>query len=332
MRGGIAVAIVCLGVTLALPAAADEPYRAGYLNLTASADPPVPVSVWYPTEAAEASFEAGPYVIAAARDAPLARGRHRLVVISHGSSGSDLGHHDLPEYLARNGIVVAAPRHLGDSFDKPRGTGAQQLITRPWQIVATLSAVLADERLAGTIDSARIGMAGFSAGGYTTLVISGATSRFELWPAHCAEHPDDHELCAGMPPPSSPVRLPEGDLPRETRIKAAVVMAPLGVIFDAAGLAGISIPLRLYQAADDHVLVNAWNAEHIVALLPHPPEHAAVPGGHYVFLAPCSPELATSMPQLCVDPPGTDRTAVHTQINQETLDFFNRTLGPEYRP
>ena len=38
------------------------------------------------------------------------------------------------------------------------------------------------------------------------------------------------------------------------------------------------------------------------------------------------------MPQLCVDPPGVDRTAVHTQINQETLDFFNRTLGPEYRP
>lgn len=329
MRAGIAIAIACLGVTLSLPASAEDPYRAGYLNLTAPADPPVPVSVWYPTEAAAASFEVGPYVIKAARDAPVTPGRHRLVLISHGSSGSDLGHHDLTEYLARNGIVVAAPRHLGDSFDKPRGAGAQQLITRTWQIVATLNAVLTDDRLVGAIDPARVGMAGFSAGGYTTLVISGAKPRFELWPGHCAEHPDDHELCAGMPPPGSPVRLPEGDLLRETRIKAAVAMAPLGVVFDAEGLAGIAIPLRLYQAADDHVLMNAWNAEHVMALLPRAPEHATVPGGHYVFLAPCSPELTASMPKLCVDPPGVDRPAVHAQINREILDFFNRTLRPE---
>jgi predicted dienelactone hydrolase len=309
------------------PVIAEEPYRAGFLRLTAAGDPPVPVSVWYPTTEAAGSFEAGPYTIAAVPNAPPAPGRHRLVVISHGSSGSDLGHHDLAEFLARNGVVVVAPRHLGDSFDKPRGAGAQQLITRPWQIVATLDAVLADARLTDVIDPARIGMAGFSAGGYTTLVIAGARPRFELWPAHCAEHPDDRELCSGMPPPGAPVPLPTGKLPEETRIKAAVAMAPLGVMFDAAGLATIGIPMRVYEAVDDRVLVNAWNAEHVIGLLPRPPEHATVPGGHYVFLAPCLADLAAAEPHLCVDAPGVDRAQIHAQINAEILDFFNRTLG-----
>jgi len=105
---------------------ADDPYRAGYMSLTAPGDPPIPVSVWYPTEAPAASFEAGRYTIAAAPNAPPVPGRHRLIVISHGSGGGDLGHHDLAESLARNGMVVAAPRHLGDSFDQPRVSGGKQ--------------------------------------------------------------------------------------------------------------------------------------------------------------------------------------------------------------
>jgi predicted dienelactone hydrolase len=315
-------ALVCFA---SLGSAAAEPYRAGYLSATAPGDPLVPVSVWYPTLAAAASFEAGPYTISAVPNAPPAPGRHRLVIVSHGSGGSDLGHHDLAEYLARNGIVVAAPRHLGDSFDQPRDAGGKQLVSRPWQVVATLDAVLSESRLAGAVDPARVGMAGFSAGAYTTLVIAGAGPRFELWPVHCAEHPEDHELCSVAPPGGGA----RGELPRETRIKAAVVMAPIGVVFDAAGLAGIGIPLRLYQAADDRVLVNAWNAERVLGLLPRPPEHVTVPGGHYVFLAPCSPALAARVPELCLDPPGVDRIGIHARINAEILDFFDRSLGPD---
>ncbi len=309
---------------------AGEPYHAGYLRLTAPGDPPVPVSLWYPTTAAESAIQLGPFTIAAAMNAPPAPGKHRLVVISHGSGGSDLGHHDLAEYLARHGIVVAAPRHLGDSYDRPEGRGSDvQLIGRPWQIVATLDAVLGDARLAQAVDPARIGMAGFSAGGYTTLVIAGARPDFALWKAHCAEHPEDREICGAHPPGGVRVTRPGWQLPHETRVKAAVVMAPLGVLFDKAGLAGVDIPLRLYEAADDQVLVNAWNADRVLAALPRPIEHASVPGGHYVFLAPCPPALAAELPLLCNDAPGVDREAIHRQIDAEILSFFDRTLGRE---
>ena len=103
-------------------------------------------------------------------------------------------------------------------------------------------------------------------------------------------------------------------------------MAPIGVVFDAAGLAGIGVPLRLYQAADDRVMINAWNAERVLGMLPRP-EHVTVPGGHYVSMAPCSPKLAAAVPALCVDPPGVDRSQIHRQINAEILDFLDRNLG-----
>lgn len=248
-----AVTLSLLAVSLLAPcgaARADAPFHAGYLTLTAAADPPVPVSVWYPTSLPETPFRAGPFTIDATRDAPVAPGRRRLVVISHGTLGSDLGHRDLAEFLARFGLVVAAPRHLGDSYDQPQGQGTDvQMIGRPWQIVATLDAVLADPRLAPAIDPARIGMAGFSAGGYTTLVIAGAVPRFTLWQEHCAAHPGDRELCRGGAADTVAMRMtrPGWTLPHETRVKAAVAMAPVGVFFDAAGLAGIDIPLRLLR-------------------------------------------------------------------------------------
>ncbi len=327
-----AVTLSLLAVSLLAPcgaARADAPFHAGYLTLTAAADPPVPVSVWYPTSLPETPFRAGPFTIDATRDAPVAPGRRRLVVISHGTLGSDLGHRDLAEFLARFGLVVAAPRHLGDSYDQPQGQGTDvQMIGRPWQIVATLDAVLADPRLAPAIDPARIGMAGFSAGGYTTLVIAGAVPRFTLWQEHCAAHPGDRELCRGGAADTVAMRMtrPGWTLPHETRVKAAVAMAPVGVFFDAAGLAGIDIPLKLYEATDDHVIVNAWNTDHVLALLPHPAEHRTVPGDHFVFLAPC-PEAAAALPQLCTDAPGIDRAAIHREINGEILDFFDRSLG-----
>jgi predicted dienelactone hydrolase len=48
--------------------------------------------------------------------------------------------------------------------------------------------------------------------------------------------------------------------------------------------------------------------------------------GHYVFLSPCSPQLARDAPDICTDPPGVDRAAVHEEINAAALAFFRKTL------
>lgn len=301
--------------------------NAGIIRLTTSGEYEVPVSIWYPTTAAQVSWNAGPYVIDATPDAPVAQGKHPLIILSHGSGGSEWGHTDLAQTLARHGYIVAAPRHLGDSFDEPNGRGTKiQTYGRPWQIEATLDAVLHDKRLAPAIDEKRIGMTGFSAGGYTTLIMIGAKPDFALHGAYCAAHADDTRLCDASDKSKSAYAMPGWRLPVETRIRSALVMAPLSVMFDEQGVADIKIPLKVYKASDDQELRNTWNTDHLLSILPATVERGEVHGGHFVFVAPCSPALTAVVPDVCTDAKGIDRAAIHAKLNGEIVDFFNRTL------
>jgi predicted dienelactone hydrolase len=92
-----------------------------------------------------------------------------LILLSHGSGADEFHHRDWARTLARHGFIVAAIRHAGDSLNDVGGRGSDiQLTGRPWQVEAALNAVLADPRLKPSIDEDRIGMIGYSVGGYTT--------------------------------------------------------------------------------------------------------------------------------------------------------------------
>jgi len=278
--------------------------------------PAVPLAIWYPA--------AGPQI-----DAAPAPGPFPVILLSHGSGGSEFGHADWASYLAAHGYIVAAPRHLGDSYDQPDGRGTDvQLIGRVWQAQAALDTVLGDARLIPAIATGRIGMLGYSAGGYTTLVMAGARPDFSLWRTHCEAHAaEDTGLCPPGFWQSLPrITRPGWALPQETRIRAAVVMAPASVFFDQQGLGRIGIPMRLYGARDDRYVINAWNVDRVAAALVPPAAVHRVPGGHYVFLAPCSSDLLARRPELCTDAAGVDRVAIHRQMEAELLDFFNANL------
>jgi hypothetical protein len=78
----------------------------------------------------------------------------------------------------------------------------------------------------------------------------------------------------------------------------------------------------------DEVLLPRFNVLHIA---PHIKTLAGIrmipDAGHYVFLAPCSRELARGNADICEDPPGVDRVAVHRQINAAALAYYRKTLG-----
>jgi len=117
--------------------------------------------------------------------------------------------------------------------------------------------VLSEPRLREAIEADRIGMVGYSSGGYTTLTTIGGRPDYGLWGVHCQAHPEDDELC---PPDGSwvPPRITRPDWPLpppETRIKAAVVMAPAGILFDAQGLSGVTVPVRIYRAENDRLVL-----------------------------------------------------------------------------
>lgn len=287
----------------------------------------MPATVIYPAAGPAASSELGPYRVAATPSMDIVEGRHPLVLISHGHGGSALGHHDLATALADAGFIVAAIEHAGDSHRDQSGFGTERvLLGRAWQMSALLDLLLADPQLGPHIDADRVGVAGFSAGGYTSLLLLGATPDFARREAYCAAQPDDAEVCVELP--AIIERLPVSRATTDPRIRAGFVMAPFAIFFDAASLARVDAPVFLYGAMADRVLLPAYNVLPVRDALPRLHTFRGITGaGHYVFLAPCNPGMSKALPVLCVDPPGIDRSALHSQINADAVGFFRETLA-----
>ena len=188
------------------------------------------------------------------------------------------------------------------------------------------------------IDPDRIGVAGFSAGGYAALMVVGAVPRFDLYVGYCQRHPKDPDcgLLQKLQSEGTATAALAGlqssfdrwGKPAAPNVKAAFVMAPLSLVFDKAGLSHVDRPVYLYYGQDDQVLLPQENALHIAPLIKTLAGTTMIPkAGHYVFLAPCSPQLSQDAPELCKDPPGVDRIAAHQQINASALAFFRKALG-----
>src|SRR5260221_5117357 len=180
-------------------AAAETPsFHAGVAHVTVQDVEPCETPVWYRTQDAEIAWQAGDLPVAAGRDAAIAAGpRFPVILLSHGSGGTPLAHRDLATRLARDGFIVVAPTQIGDSVGRTEGREAgRSLLDRPRQAVRALDTALADPRFASHADAARIGMIGFSAGGYTTLVLAGAPPDFARAAAYYPDHGLDRR-CLG---------------------------------------------------------------------------------------------------------------------------------------
>ncbi|WP_162801028.1 alpha/beta hydrolase family protein [Azospirillum brasilense] len=283
------------------------------------------VVVWYPTDAPETPVQRGPFTFQVAEGGPVAEGRHPLVVVSHGSGGSAFGHADTAIALARRGYVVAAVHHRGNAFDDNRDAGTERMWrNRPAQLSAALDHLLAEPVLAGRIDGGRVGALGFSAGGYTVLVAAGGVAELGRIAAHCRTPPVGERFChLGNEETQARVEA------RDPRIQAAVLMAPVGVPFSRDGLAGVTIPSRLYRAERDEQIA-ASQIEDLRDRLPVPPAYEVVRNaGHFAFMTPVPAAIAAEVGPPAQDPPGFDRTAFHERLNAEIADFFDRALAIE---
>src|SRR5262249_25425139 len=144
------------------------------------------------------------------------------------TGGSSLGHHDTAEALADAGFVVAAINHPGDNFrDLSRQQHLSAFATRPVDLRRLRDFMLKTWPRHASVNAARVGVFGFSRGGYTGLVAAGGVPDFRLRAGMCAgsTSPICEDYRRGeLPPP--PVRDP--------RVKAAVIVDPFSA-FDAKG-------------------------------------------------------------------------------------------------
>lgn len=236
--------------------------------------------------------------------APARPGRFPLVVFSHGFGGWAGGMTYLAENLATKGYVVAAIDHddgqggSGGPAGRVRVAGSIVNRARDQQaVIAALVARAADPRdaIGRRIDAARIGLVGYSMGGFGALATGGA--------AYDRASPAVAALGGGLD--DQTVRT------ADPRLKAIVAIAPWGGqppyrAWSPAGIAGLSVP-TLFIAGDhddvadypngirwlyDHATAaNRWllvyrEARHNTGGNPPPPETQARPDMAESFAEP----------------------------------------------
>jgi len=319
-------AITALVISLACTCVNAAGFQHGY-----AADPdgkPLEIGIWYPSQATIQPLAMGPTTMSVAVNG-VAQGKALpLVVISHGYAGSFLVHFDTAIALADAGFVVVAVTHAGDNYaDKSRSA---DVMDRPRQISRVLDHMLSAWDGRAIIDPSRIGMFGFSAGGFTTLVSIGGIPDFSKVGPECRQYPEDF-ACQLIAKSSGNLAVPltsRTARAADPRIKAAVVAAPaLGFAFSPDGLKNVKVPVQLWRADNDVVLPHPRYAEAVRLALPQEADnHVVANAGHYDFLAPCGPALASMAPAICTSAVGFDRTAFHASFNAALVSFLNKTL------
>ncbi len=309
-----------VAIVMSAPAGA-----AGLRFVTVPADatgPAITVAVWYPSADTPAPVAFGPVTALAAQEGKIDGHGLPLVVLSHGRGGSFVVHHDTAAHLADAGFVVAALNHPGDTArDKSLFYDLSIHVQRPLDVKRVIDHLTGAAPLAAAIDPNRIGIYGFSRGGYTALVAIGADPDFALGLRMCGQRSD--KICDQIRAQD----YPKTPLTHDRRIKAAVIADPLAVFFTPEALAAITIPVQLWGSEQGGDGVEPASVEAVDTALTAPHTFTKVGNAqHFSFLMVCPPEIAAQEPVICKDPPGLDRARFHRQFNDAVTGFFRAHL------
>lgn len=340
-------------------ASAGEPWKAGERHGTttvasaavrdAQHRDALRYTVWYPAPAGSREtaltigapdaplFDVG----YAALDAPVAGARLPTLLLSHGNGGSARMMGWLGTALARAGYLVIAVDHPGNNgVDEMTLPGSVLNWLRADDLRVALTAVQADPVLGPHVDRERLGVAGFSAGGYTALLAAGARPDLRRLLGFCQAHPDDgvcrpqqeavtHTMEARIAAASSPELSPWISHANESRaipgVRAVFLLAPAIVqAFAPEQLSSLRQPVSIMLGEADTVAPPQSNGEAAQALIPGAALQRMPAVGHYDFLAGCTAVGVQRLPELCTA--SVPRTNTHAQAVDAAVRFFAEAL------
>ena len=343
----VAAASALLLLPVAHAASAAVATQAGFRQMTVAASSadakPAHFALYYPTPDAARVIPMGPFPqTVAINGAPESKVKG-LIVISHGTASTELGFATLAQALARNGYLVGSVEHVGDTWQDQsmRATPGRYFAERPRQASRVIDTVLADPqwraRLAlGADGRPLIGALGHSAGGYTVLALAGGKPMLSRLRTHCeTEAALDPVLCklsssvgGASVQAGAAADAQEEPVQADTRVRAVMALAPMGMAFSASSLASITVPVAIYAGEKDTFLVPRFHAQWVMQNMRSAGTTLQVVpnAGHYAFMNTPTMDLPSPDGSVARDPQGFDRAAFLDRLALETVAFFDMSL------
>ncbi|EHZ7431660.1 dienelactone hydrolase family protein [Vibrio cholerae] len=289
-----------------------------------------PMVVFYPTSSEPKMIELGPFKLNVAVEGEVLKGKYPLVIVSHGSGGSNLSYKDIAISLARSGFIVGMPLHPQNNYmDNTLEGSVTNYTNRPKHITLAIDRLLNTSGLNTHIDSDKIAVLGHSVGGYTALAVAGGVG----------DTSSMTEICKNSPlltdPYCAPVRT--GSVAKtiirstkDPRVKAIIIMAPVGILFSTEGsLNDVDIPVLLLKAEKDKEVTEPYNADAIEKGLPNKNKITSIMisnAGHYSFLTTFPDFIKPELGLIAEDPNGFNRVEFQEKLGTIIVDYLKRVL------
>lgn len=163
-----------------------------------------------------------------------------IVVISHGLNSNRNSYAYLAEHLASHGFVVVVPEHIGSNTNQLQAlmlgrvkdvTKPTEFLDRPLDVRFVLDELerrsTSDPILQGQLDLEQVGIIGQSFGGYTALVLAGATLNFAQLQQDCGSRLKD-TINISLVLQCQALKLPQQRYElSEARVKGVIAINPV---------------------------------------------------------------------------------------------------------
>jgi predicted dienelactone hydrolase len=341
----LAAAAALLGSVFWVGAELTRPPYAGHSGIAYGKAPAaqrqteIDFHIWYTAEPGGRAVIVGGngvfHGVQAGRGAPHAAGAHPVIVMSHGAGGNAGQFGWIASRLAEAGYVVVLPNHPGSTSGNASALEAVRIWERPKDISAVLDQITGNPQDYPYMDLNRIGVLGFSAGGYTALALAGA----RVDPARLAAFCDaggrgmsDCDFFARFGVDLHALDLdPAAQNLRDPRIDFAVVVDP-GIVetLTPDSLSRIDVPILVLNLGAEERVPAPVHARSLSETVPHADYRIIPDATHFSFLAECKPSgpailVAEGEPDpLCADAGGRARAEIHAELVEVILAYLGR--------
>ncbi len=300
---------------------------------------PVRVHLWYPTDENSAPVLVGQnalfYGHYVHREAKPSGNSLPVVLLSHGSGGNAERLGWLASEIANRGMIVAAPDHPGTTSGDSDPFQTVKVWERPQDLSAVLDYLASNSNSGLKPDMNRVGVVGFSLGGFSALSISGVRVSKAQFIDYCNANRGQLD-CGWMQAAGVDFNIIDRERYEQSnldhRIKATVAVDPaLPAAIVKQSLATIDRPTLIINLGDPEKILHAMRVDALTQKIKGAIYVPISGAHHFSFMAECSwlgfiVIGITGEDNICSDVGFRNRGLVHRQSKSTITDFLVKEL------